>query len=355
MTDEAISLNDKALDLVPGGARSLASQMDRIREDRIITLRENDADRTFSLYALSEDSYLIEDISGDFEMAEDLVWWAAIGRALVRRMENNGLIVKRFSPFEKPPEDAAEVVQCSWDGEVMGRLVIEMPDAPPPQRKPKEAPVLEAAPAETEAAAEADPKPSSLQKEKEPAPAAVESPKPAKKPANRRAAATTAPAAATEVPAEDKPADSTGKDIPAEVKEDDEAGIPKGDGVRAASEPPLESPQNRVADSIRKNEARTAYGAKSRRAEGKTQKTAAPRAAKGRDSAKAEAGEPEAAAKPPPAREIAIDPAPLPAAVVPVISPVRVRGEDDGFPDRRRRPADERTRSGRTGKTHKDN
>ncbi|MDR1886230.1 MAG: hypothetical protein LBQ56_08125 [Synergistaceae bacterium] len=131
MNDEAIFLNDRALELVPGGARSLASQMDRIREDRIITLKEEDRDRTFSLFALTEDSYLLEDISGDFEMAEDLVWWAAIGRALMRRIEDNGLIVKRLSPYEKPPEGIAEVIQCSWEGEVMGRLAIVLPPDEP--------------------------------------------------------------------------------------------------------------------------------------------------------------------------------------------------------------------------------
>ncbi|MDR3332545.1 MAG: hypothetical protein LBT08_07945 [Synergistaceae bacterium] len=126
--DDMIYLNDKALDLVPGGARSVATQMDKIREDRIITLKEGEKDRTFSLLPLTGDSYLIEDISGDFEMAEDLVWWAAIGRAFVRRMEDNGLAVKRLSPYENPPDDVAEVIQCSWDGEFMGRLAIEMPE-----------------------------------------------------------------------------------------------------------------------------------------------------------------------------------------------------------------------------------
>ncbi|MDR1483088.1 MAG: hypothetical protein LBI74_10730 [Synergistaceae bacterium] len=134
MTEDAIFLNDRALGLIPGGAMSLASQIDRIREDRIITLNGDggEEDRTFSLYALTDGSYLIEDVSGDFEIAEDLVWWAAAGRALVRRMEDRGVWIKRLSAYESPPENASEVIQCSWDGEIMGHLAIGLPSGESP-------------------------------------------------------------------------------------------------------------------------------------------------------------------------------------------------------------------------------
>lgn len=127
--EESVSLNDAGLALIPGGAKVLAKQLDTLCKERIITLREKKIDRTLTLTPLSDEVFFLEDISGDFEMAEDLVWWAAVGRAFVRRMEGNGLVVRRLSPYEKEPANAAEIIPCSWEGELMGKLSIELPAA----------------------------------------------------------------------------------------------------------------------------------------------------------------------------------------------------------------------------------
>jgi hypothetical protein len=93
-------------------------------------------------------------------MAEDLLWWASIGSAFVRRMEKNGLLVRRISPFGTPPEDAAEVIPCSWEGELIGRLVIELPGedgaeiAEVPLEQAKEAKRRVRAPKDTPSSAE---------------------------------------------------------------------------------------------------------------------------------------------------------------------------------------------------------
>ena len=128
--EHGVYLNDTALNMIPGGAKALADQADGWLKERIITLREKKGDRTLALSPLTEKVYFLEDISGDFEMAEDLLWWAAAGRAFVRRMEKNGLVVRRLSPYEPDPENAAETIPCSWEGELMGKLAIEIPGSP---------------------------------------------------------------------------------------------------------------------------------------------------------------------------------------------------------------------------------
>lgn len=128
MEDESIFLNEKALALIPGGTGAFDGDTGKLRNERIIVLHEDQRDRTLSLSPLTENAFFLEDISGDFEMAEDLVWWAAAGRALVRRMEENGLSVRRCTPYEAPPEKAVEVISCPWDGELVGRLVIQLPE-----------------------------------------------------------------------------------------------------------------------------------------------------------------------------------------------------------------------------------
>jgi hypothetical protein len=126
--EEMVLLNDSARELIPRDAQALTDQIDRIKRERIIVLKSDGQDKTFSLHHLTEGDFLMEDISGDFEMAEDLIWWASVGKALFRRMEENGLLMKRLTPLEDPPEGAAEVIPCSWEGELMGSLAIRLPD-----------------------------------------------------------------------------------------------------------------------------------------------------------------------------------------------------------------------------------
>ncbi|MDR1915216.1 MAG: hypothetical protein LBQ58_01410 [Synergistaceae bacterium] len=125
---DRVYLNDPAYDLVSGDVKYLADQISRIRQEKIIVLKGPKHEKTFALYQMTDDAFLMEDISGDFEMAEDLIWWASVGKTLFRRMEENGLLFKRLTPLESPPENSAEVISCMWEGELLGRLSIELPD-----------------------------------------------------------------------------------------------------------------------------------------------------------------------------------------------------------------------------------
>ena len=125
--EEQVLLNDQGITLMPCDASVLEKQAKRMVREKMVTIKDKKQERTFSLRSLDENIYLIEDISGDFEMAEDLVWWAAVGKAFYRRLEENGAILRRLSPFEKSPENFAEVIPCSWEGEFVGSVAIGVP------------------------------------------------------------------------------------------------------------------------------------------------------------------------------------------------------------------------------------
>jgi hypothetical protein len=161
---ERVSLNDACAKLMPCDAHALARQIDRMLREKMITIKDKKDERTFSLVPLGENIFLVEDISGDFEMAEELVWWAAVGKAFFRRLEENGAVIRRLSPYETPPEGAVEVMSCSWDGELIGLLAMGLPeDMPePPKREDEEKseqaerPEAPESPETQEKAAEAD-------------------------------------------------------------------------------------------------------------------------------------------------------------------------------------------------------
>jgi hypothetical protein len=135
-----LSMNGRAAEIIPCDAETLARQMKSMPADKTITIKEKKRERTFSLLPLCENIFMAEDISGDFEMAEELVWWASVGRAFFTRLEENGAVIRRFSPRQDPPETAAEVIPCFWEGELIGRLAVELPsDAADEGRKPEPA------------------------------------------------------------------------------------------------------------------------------------------------------------------------------------------------------------------------
>jgi hypothetical protein len=162
-------MNARATETIPCDAETLARQIKSMLADKTITVKEKKREKTFSLLPLCENIFMAEDISGDFEMAEELVWWASVGRAFFNRLEENGALIRRFSPLQEPPETAAEVIPCFWEGELIGRLAVELPaDMADEGRKPNQAarkPAEEIAPAPTETPAKtADVKPKRAKK-----------------------------------------------------------------------------------------------------------------------------------------------------------------------------------------------
>jgi hypothetical protein len=139
MDNERVALNDAAGAKISCDAKELAAQAEKMKRDGIITVKDKKREMTFSLNPLEENVYLVEDVSGDFEMAEELVWWAAVGKAFVRRLEENGAEVRRISPLETPPAASTEVLPCLWDNEPLGSIVIGMPGDDDRDETPEEA------------------------------------------------------------------------------------------------------------------------------------------------------------------------------------------------------------------------
>jgi hypothetical protein len=140
-------MNGRAAEIIPGDAETLARQMKSMLADKTIAVKDKKRERTFSLLPLCENIFMAEDISGDFEMAEELVWWASVGRAFFTRLEENGAVIRRFSPLQEPPENAAEIIPCFWDGELIGRLAVGLP-ADTPAEDEKRGPAERAKPSE---------------------------------------------------------------------------------------------------------------------------------------------------------------------------------------------------------------
>ena len=109
------------LDLV---ARAIADR------DMVLQLPESFGGKAFAMTMIDRDVFFLEDISGDAEMAETLVWWAAVGRAFVNRMEKNGLMIHQHQEPDSAPEGALEVLPCCWEENPLGFISITQKELP---------------------------------------------------------------------------------------------------------------------------------------------------------------------------------------------------------------------------------
>lgn len=77
--------------------------------------------------------FLAEDVSGDFSLAEDVGWWASVGRALWERLTDKGFTIFKRERMDQI-DNGSEMVTCRWDKDVLGYLEIVDPAVIP--RKP---------------------------------------------------------------------------------------------------------------------------------------------------------------------------------------------------------------------------
>ncbi len=75
----------------------------------------------FVLRLLEAEYYTMEDVTEDMKRADDILWWASVGKALTLRMAENG------SNVERVPENgdvSTGDIPCMWEGKVVGYLKI---------------------------------------------------------------------------------------------------------------------------------------------------------------------------------------------------------------------------------------
>lgn len=92
--------------------------------DCLLEMPEHLGEGVYAMNKVCDSVYFIEDISADAEMAEQLIWWAAVGRTLVTRMELNGLNITHHRATDSLPENTLETLACSWDGNDLGFICV---------------------------------------------------------------------------------------------------------------------------------------------------------------------------------------------------------------------------------------
>ena len=116
------------------------------KDEFIVDLEGRDPPCFLAFRRLEPDIFILEDCTGDLMEAQDISWWAGLGRAWVASIEKEGRTWRREEDA-LPEGFAGQAWPCEWEGRFLGWLCVEgpaasdggEPDAPPPipRKKPR--------------------------------------------------------------------------------------------------------------------------------------------------------------------------------------------------------------------------
>ena len=121
-----LTLNNKAVSMFGTGLEKLNASELPDRDEFIVRLDGLNGTRFIAFKNLSPGIFTVDDCTEDLTDAQDITWWAAVGRTWVKEIESRGGTWRRL---QNPPESGSRknFRACEWNGEVQGYLNIEMP------------------------------------------------------------------------------------------------------------------------------------------------------------------------------------------------------------------------------------
>jgi hypothetical protein len=118
-----LSMNSVARGLLEG-EYILPSILDQALKDKEALCVVNG--RSFLLRHLGHGYFTIEDIDEEVELAREIIWQAAVGKALLERLEREGVKVGQLPDRDFPTNGVdGELISCSWGDTPLGYLLLK--------------------------------------------------------------------------------------------------------------------------------------------------------------------------------------------------------------------------------------
>ena len=146
-----LRLNDTAVSMFGYGLESMNAYDLPERDEFIVRLDGLNGTRFIAFKKLRAGVFTIDDCTEDLNGAQDITWWAAVGRTWVKEIEAQG---GKWERRDDEPSDTKSFRACEWQGELQGYLTIEMPSrkrkVPPKPENEQEEQITPAPPARSE-------------------------------------------------------------------------------------------------------------------------------------------------------------------------------------------------------------
>ena len=104
------------------------------KDEFIVELEGRERPCYLTFRRVDRDVFIIDDCTGDLAEAQDISWWAAVGRRWATVLESGGASWRRADSL---PEDfKGQSWPCEWQGRFLGYLCVEgLPPAAEPKRR----------------------------------------------------------------------------------------------------------------------------------------------------------------------------------------------------------------------------
>ena len=123
-----LTLNDKAVSMFGTGLQKLNASELPDRDEFIVRLDGLNGTMFIAFRNLSPGIFTIDDCTEDLTDAQDITWWASVGRTWIKEIEARGGTWRRLqNPPEENSKSKKNFRKCEWNGEIQGWLNIEMP------------------------------------------------------------------------------------------------------------------------------------------------------------------------------------------------------------------------------------
>ena len=127
-----LRLNEIAIKMFGTGLEQLNAQELPDRDEFIVKLEGLNGTRFIAFKKLKPGIFTIDDYTEDLTDAQDITWWAAVGRTWVKEIESKGGTWQRL---DTPPEGKKTFRACEWNGQLQGYINIELPSRKKPAPK----------------------------------------------------------------------------------------------------------------------------------------------------------------------------------------------------------------------------
>lgn len=99
------------------------------REEFIVELEGREPPCFLSFCRLEPGVFILDDCTGDLLQAQDVSWWAAVGRTWAASVERGGYTWRREETL--PDDFTGQAWPCEWEGRFMGYFCLEEPEKKP--------------------------------------------------------------------------------------------------------------------------------------------------------------------------------------------------------------------------------
>ncbi|MDR1875556.1 MAG: hypothetical protein LBQ90_11175 [Synergistaceae bacterium] len=133
-SEKKLHFNPAAIQVFGPEVKRLAACNLPDRDEFLVELEGVSEPCLLAFRRLTQNVFTLEDSTGDAALAEDIAWWASIGKAWAATLDGEKRAYRRCAESEvENLRGENMVLPCEWEGRLLGYFCVEKPETKPPR------------------------------------------------------------------------------------------------------------------------------------------------------------------------------------------------------------------------------